>query len=122
MLALATTFLEEEGGAEGYSAAVSRDQARIVFELAKVMTQRDRDVRQHFGIEVNALHQARTASRLMAISSDAKALDGINLHFAVLDEIASHRLRPGDDLTVALAVALFRGRRGTPETDRGRPK
>ena len=93
VLALATTFLEDEGGAEGYSAAVSRDQARIVFDLCKVMTQRESDFRRRFGIEVkvNALHQARTASRLMAISSDAKALDGINVHFAVLDEIASHR-------------------------------
>jgi phage terminase large subunit-like protein len=102
VLALATTFLEEGGGAEGYSAAVSRDQARIVFELAKVMTQRDRDVRQRFGIEVkvNALHQARTASRLMAISSDAKALDGINLHFAVLDEIASHRSKAVYDVVI----------------------
>jgi phage terminase large subunit-like protein len=93
VLALFTTFLEQEGGAEGYTAAVSRDQARIVFDLAQTMAQNDREFRQLFGIEVkvNALHQARTASRLMPISSDAKALDGLNVHFAVLDEIGSHR-------------------------------
>jgi phage terminase large subunit-like protein len=93
VLALHTTFIEEEGGAEGYTAAVSRDQARIVFDLAQTMTRNDPDFRRRFGIEikVNALHQARTASRLMPISSDAKALDGLNVHFAVLDEIGSHR-------------------------------
>jgi phage terminase large subunit-like protein len=93
VLALYTTFLEEEGGAEGYTAAVSRDQARIVFDLAQTMAQNDPGFRRRFGIDVkvNALHQARTASRLMPISSDAKALDGLNVHFAVLDEIGSHR-------------------------------
>src|SRR6516164_3114070 len=93
VLALHTTFLEDEGGAEGYTAAVSRDQARIVFDLAQTMARNDPDFRRRFGIEikVNALHQARTTSRLMPISSDAKALDGLNVHFAVLDEIGSHR-------------------------------
>ena len=102
VLALYTTFLEDEGGAEGYSAAVSRDQARIVFDMAKVMVERDPDFRRRFGIEVkmNALHQASTASRLMPISSDAKALDGINVHFAVLDEIASHRSKAVYDVVI----------------------
>jgi phage terminase large subunit-like protein len=102
VLALATTFTEQEGGAEGYSAAVSRDQARIVFDLAKVMAQRDPEFRRRFGIEVkvNALHQGTTASRLMAISSDATALDGINVHFAVLDEIASHRSKAVYDVVI----------------------
>ena len=73
-----------------------------MFDLAKVMTQRESDFRRRFGIEVkvNALHQARTASRLMAISSDAKALDGINVHFAVLDEIASHRSKAVYDVVI----------------------
>jgi phage terminase large subunit-like protein len=102
VLALYTTFLEEEGGAEGYTAAVSRDQARIVFDLAQTMAKHDPSFRRRFGIEVkvNALHQARTASRLMPISSDAKALDGLNVHFAVLDEIASHRSKAVYDVII----------------------
>jgi phage terminase large subunit-like protein len=102
VLALYTTFLEEEGGAEGYTAAVSRDQARIVFDLAQTMAKNDPDFRRRFGIEikVNALLQARTASRLMPISSDAKALDGLNVHFAVLDEIGSHRSKAVYDVII----------------------
>lgn len=93
VLALYTTFLENEGGAEGYTGAVSRDQARIVFDLAKAMSQADADFRREFGLQLRdrAISQARTSSRLMPISSDAKALEGLNTHFAVLDEIASHR-------------------------------
>jgi phage terminase large subunit-like protein len=102
VLALYTTFLEDEGGAEGYTAAVSREQARIVFDLAQTMAQNDPDFRRRFGIEVkvNALHQPRTASRLTPISSDAKALDGLNVHFAVLDEIGSHRSKAVYDVII----------------------
>jgi phage terminase large subunit-like protein len=111
VLALSTTFLEHEGGAEGYTAAVSRDQARIVFDLCKAMTQQNREFRQQFGVEVkaNAVYQAHTASRLMAVSSDAKALDGLNVHFAVLDEIASHRSKAVYDV-----ILTAMGKRSQP--------
>ena len=39
----------------------------------------------------NAIHQERTASRFAPVSSDAKALDGLNVQVAVCDEIASHK-------------------------------
>jgi hypothetical protein len=102
VLALYTTFLEDEGGAEGYTAAVSRDQAKIVFDLAKAMTQRNPGFRREFGISVreHAILQLASASRLMAISSDAKAFDGLNVHFAVLDEIASHRSKAVYDVII----------------------
>ena len=59
VLALNCTFLEEEGGAEGYTAAVSREQARIVFDLCQIIVQRAREFRLAFGIEVqvHALRQ-----------------------------------------------------------------
>ena len=93
VLALYVTFSENEGGAEGYSAAVTRAQATIVFEMAKQMTQRNVEFRAKSGVQVNArtLSQRRTGSMFTAISSDAKALDGLNVHFCVLDEIGSHK-------------------------------
>jgi phage terminase large subunit-like protein len=106
VLALCSTFLEEEGGAEGYTAAVSRDQAKIVFDFCKAMTRANASFRKEFGITVreHALHQNHTASRLMAISSDAKALDGLNVHFGVLDEIASHRSKAVYDVIITAMV------------------
>src|SRR5215212_4786495 len=92
-IALYLTFVEGEGGAEGYAAAVTRDQARILFEAARAMARRSPGFRAAFGIGVgaNAIHQEGTASRFAPVSSDAKALDGLNLQVAVCDEIASHK-------------------------------
>jgi len=92
-IALALTFIEEEGGAEGYAAAVTRDQARILFDVATQMTKRAPRFQQYAGVGVsaNAIYQERTASRFVPISSDAKALDGLNVQVAVCDEIGSHK-------------------------------
>jgi phage terminase large subunit-like protein len=106
VLALCTTFLEEEGGAEGYTAAVTRDQARIVFDLAQAMTRQNGEFREEFGIRVreHAIYQHTTSSRLMPLSSDAKSLDGLNVHFAVLDEIGSHRSKAVYDAILTAMV------------------
>lgn len=92
-IALYLTFVDGEGGAEGYAAAVTRDQARILFDTAKAMVQRSPEFRAKFGVEVaaNAILQAETASKFVPVSSDAKALDGLNVQVAVCDEIGSHR-------------------------------
>src|SRR3954464_1655077 len=51
------------------------------------------EIRRRYGVEAlaNAVWQERTASNFRPISSDAKALDGLNVQVAVCDEIASHR-------------------------------
>jgi phage terminase large subunit-like protein len=92
-IGLYLTFVEGEGGAEGYAAAVTRDQARILFDAAQNMVRRSPGFRAAFGVGVgaNAIHQERTASRFAPVSSDAKALDGLNVQVAVCDEVASHK-------------------------------
>jgi phage terminase large subunit-like protein len=92
-LAMYMTFGEDEGGAEGYAAAVTRDQARILFDTAQHMVRRSPDMQREWGVgvRVNAIYQEHSASRFVPISSDAKALDGLNVAVAVLDEIGSHR-------------------------------
>ena len=104
-LALVVTFTENEGGAEGYAAAVTRDQARIVFDIAKAMVEKSRDFRRNFSVDTmrNSIFQEPTGSSLKAISSDAKALDGLNVHFAVCDEIGSHKSKAVYDV---LATAM----------------
>lgn len=92
-IALYLTFVEGEGGAEGYAAAVTRDQARILFDAAQHMVRRSPEFRAAFsiGVGANAIYQESTASRFAPVSSDAKALDGLNVQVAVCDEIASHK-------------------------------
>ena len=93
ILGLSVTFTEGEGGAEGYSAAVSRSQATIAFDMAKAIAEKTPGFRRRFRVKVNAhsISQAGTGSTLKALSSHAVALDGLNVHFAVLDEIGSHK-------------------------------
>lgn len=92
-LALYLTFLDGEGGAEGYAAAVSRDQARILFDTARQMVLRCPEIRRRYGVAAlaNAIWQERTASNFRPISSEANALDGLNVQVAVCDEIGSHK-------------------------------
>ena len=92
-LALGLTFCEGEGGAEGYAAAVTRDQARILFDTAQNMVRRSPECQAGYGVRVlaNSIFQEGSASRFVPISSDAKSLDGLNVHVAICDEIASHK-------------------------------
>lgn len=92
-IALYLTFVEGEGGAEGYAAAVTRDQARILFDTAREMVRRSSEFRETFGVQThaNSIFQESSASKFVPISSDAKALDGLNVHVAVCDEIGSHK-------------------------------
>lgn len=110
-LALYMNFIEGEGGAEGYAAAVTRDQARILFDTANAMVQRTPQITRRFGVKsaANAIFQHRTSSTFKPISSDAKALDGLNVHVAVCDEIGSHKTSEVYDV---LLTAL--GKRSQP--------
>jgi phage terminase large subunit-like protein len=110
-LAMYMTFGEGEGGAEGYAAAVTRDQARILFDTAQNMVRRCPAMQREWGVGIltNSIYQNRTASRFVPISSDAKALDGLNVQVAVCDEIGSHRTSEVYD---ALNTAM--GKRSQP--------
>lgn len=91
-LALYMAFMDGEGGAEVYSAATTRDQAKIVFEAAQHMARSMHQFLTKAGVEVNAnaIVQYSTASTFKAVSSEAHTLDGLNIHFAVVDELHAH--------------------------------
>jgi phage terminase large subunit-like protein len=75
------------------------------------MVRRSPEMRREWGIGVltNAIFQEHSASRFVPISSDAKALDGLNVHCAICDEIGSHRTSEVYD---ALITAM--GKRSQP--------
>lgn len=86
---------DEEGGAEVYSFATTRDQAKIVFGDAQQMARKTAGLRNHFGLEVNAhnINILKTASKMEALSSEGSTLDGLNTHFAIIDELHAHKTR-----------------------------
>ena len=84
-----------EGGAEVYSFATTRDQAKIVFGDAQNMARRTPGLKQHFGVEVgaHAVYILKTASKFEALSAEGSTLDGLNTHFACIDELHAHKTR-----------------------------
>jgi phage terminase large subunit-like protein len=86
---------DAEGGAEVYSAATKRDQARIVFDVARHMVRKCPGYKESFGVQLNAhnISQASSASKFEPLSAEADTLDGLNIHLAIVDELHAHRTR-----------------------------
>lgn len=87
--------LDGEGGAGCYSFATTREQAREVFDVAREMCRRSSDVRDSLGIRVfeHALTQQKSGSCFMPKSAQGNTLDGLNTHFACIDELHAHKTR-----------------------------
>jgi phage terminase large subunit-like protein len=84
-LSLYMLAIDGEAGAECYTLATKKDQAKIVFgDAIKMMPPA---LRAKFRERYNQLHFERTNSSLQPLSADSKKLDGLNPHFACADEI-----------------------------------
>lgn len=92
-LGLYALALDNEAGSEVYSAATSRDQAKIVFQTAQAMARKMGGFRNRFGVTVlaQAIVQEATASSFKALSADGHTLDGLNIHMAIVDELHAHK-------------------------------
>lgn len=96
ILALYNLAFDGEPGAEVYSVAGSRDQARVVFGEAKRMVELDPHLSRHLDVYRYEIVHKPSGSRYRAVSSDAGNLEGLNPHLAVVDEVhvfgSDHRL------------------------------
>jgi phage terminase large subunit-like protein len=104
-VALYMLTADREPGAEIYSAATTRDQARIIFNDAKQMAQRTPELRIRFGVrcyvhsvssqfrEQRESELAEYAGLFIPLSAEGSTLDGLNVHFATVDELHAHKKR-----------------------------
>lgn len=94
-LALYMLAADGEGGAEVYSLATTRDQARIVFGDAQTMARRSAGFRSRFAVNVGAhnMHVLASGSKFEALSAEGSTLDGLNIHFGCVDELHAHKTR-----------------------------
>lgn len=94
-VALYCLCLDAESGAEIYSAATTRDQAKIVWQDAWHMVEKSPGLKKAFGVSTTAraISQISTASRFQALSAEGNSLDGLNIHCAIVDELHAHRTR-----------------------------
>lgn len=81
--------LVTERGAEVYSAATKKDQAKIVFEDAKKTVQYSPDLKKYIKPLAHSLICGDGSMKPLA--SDSNTLDGLNPSCAVIDEFHAHK-------------------------------
>jgi phage terminase large subunit-like protein len=86
---------DDEPGAQVYSAATTGDQAREVFDVAREMAKRALGFCSRFGVQVqnHALVVADSASGCKPLNAESSTQDGLNISFAVVDELHAHKTR-----------------------------
>lgn len=101
-VALYALAADGEGGAECYTFATTRDQARIVFDTSKAMVSMSPDLAREFGLtkQAHSVTVMKTGSVLMPKSAEGSTLDGLNTHIAVIDELHAHKTRELYDVVV----------------------
>lgn len=85
-LALYHMTADGEGGAECYSVAVKKDQAKLVWEEAKRMIKKSPALRKRVKTLVNGLFYDKKDSYFKALASSSDSLDGLNAYFVSADE------------------------------------
>lgn len=101
-IALYMLVLDGEDGAEVYMAATTRGQARICWTEARNMVGKSSALTKKIQRWSHALTMESTLSKMEPLSRDSDKLDGLNPHFAVIDEFHAHK---SDDLYNVLKSA-----------------
>jgi len=108
-LALYSLIADGESAAECYSAATSRDQARIIHGDAQAMIKKSPQLLQHLKVHRSAIFHEASGSKFEPLSSDANSLEGRNPSFSVIDELHVHK---SSEIYDVLAIAS--GARAAP--------
>jgi phage terminase large subunit-like protein len=86
-------LLDGESGAEVYTVATKRDQARITHEEAKRMVRSSPSLAQRVTVFKDNLYHAKTNSKYEPLGADANTMDGLNPHGVLADEVHAWRDR-----------------------------
>lgn len=82
-----------EDGAEVYSAATKLDQAKIIYTAAKHIVDQSKELRALIKSTREGLEFKMTRSVMKPLPNESKSLDGLNIHFAALDEVHEQKDR-----------------------------
>lgn len=98
---------DDEPGAECYAAAVTREQAGILFRDARTFAEKSSELREILQIDKHNIAYADENSFFRPLSSEHRGLDGKRPHVALIDEIHEHP----NDMVVRKMSAGTKGRR-----------
>lgn len=95
IIALYMLCADGEKGADVYSLATKKDQAKIVFGDALAMARGNKDLKEYYGLTclTHSMVVVGTNSKFVPLSSDADTLDGLNTHLGIIDELHAHKTR-----------------------------
>ena len=82
-----------EDGAEIYSAATKLDQAKIIYNASKNVIDQSKELSALVKSTREGLYFKMTRSLMKPLPNESKSLDGLNIHFAALDEIHEQKDR-----------------------------
>jgi len=86
---IATYMLVADGeaGAQVYTLATKLDQAKIVYEVARAIIEQSNELNSLIKSTREGLRFKMTRSVMKALASESKTMDGLNVHFACMDEL-----------------------------------
>jgi phage terminase large subunit-like protein len=92
-LGLYLLVADHEPGAEVYSSATKKDQAKIVHDTATAMVKASPELKRFVKVFRNNLHVPRLGSKFEPLGADSNTLDGLNPHGNIVDELHAHKDR-----------------------------
>lgn len=108
-IALYLTFADREFGAQIVSAASDREQARIIFDVAKKMVENSSRLDKLAAIFKNSMAYYQYGNTYKVLSSETRGKHGKNLHGIIFDELHE---QPNRDLVDTLKSSM--GTRSQP--------
>lgn len=94
------TVGDREPGAQVYSAATKKDQAKIVHDGATKMVKRSPELRKFLKTFRNNISCEQLGSKFEPLGADSSTLDGLNVHGLIEDETHAHTDRHVHDVLV----------------------
>lgn len=89
-VAIYMMLADGEAGAQVYTAAYTRDQAKLCFHAAQEMVKKSYAIKNEIRLLTNHMSVPETFSMMAAVSHDAKNSEGKNSHCVIYDEFHVH--------------------------------
>lgn len=88
-IALYMMIADNEAGAEIFSTATKKDQARIIFDETHNMVKQSPDLTRYIKKRKSDLYFPLTMSKFQPLGKNSDTLDGLNAHCVIMDELHS---------------------------------
>lgn len=86
-IALYMMIADGEAGADCYSTATKKDQAKIIFDETCHMVKQSPELKKYIKKRKSDLYFPLTMSKLQPLGKNSDTLDGLNAHLVIMDEL-----------------------------------